>query len=102
MTRYDVLFTNEALRDFERLQDFLRATQEPLETELLAFLAEAIDVLEHQPGIGRPAEEGLRELIIDRGASGYLAKYSIDQAALAVRVLRLRHQKEIGYPKNKY
>ena len=99
MTRYEVLFSNEALRDFERLQDFLRATQDPLETELLAFLAEAIDILEPQPGIGRPAEEGLRELIIDRGASGYLAKYSIDRA---VRVLRLGHQKEIGYPKNKY
>ncbi len=102
MSRYAVFLTKEALEDYERLQDFLSATQDPLETDLPAFITTAINILEHQPGIGRPVEKGLRELIIDRGTSGYLAKYSIDRAALAVRVLRLRHQKEIGYPRKTY
>lgn len=102
MSRYEVFLTNEALGDYERLQDFLRAVQDPLESDLMTFISDAINILEHQPGIGRPVDEGLRELIIDRGTSGYLAKYSIDRAALTVRILRLRHQKEIGYPTTKY
>ena len=97
MTLYAVILTNEALADSERLQDFLTANNDPLETSLMSFITDAFDILTHQPGIGRPVKEGLRELIIERGASGYLAKYSIDRAALTVRVLRLRHQKEIGY-----
>jgi len=102
MSRYEVILTKQALADYERLQDFLSAHQDPLEADLLAFITTAINILEHQPGIGRPVEDGLRELIIDRGANGYLAKYSIDRAALAVRILRLRHQKEISYPVKKY
>ena len=97
MTLYAVILTNEALADSERLQDFLTANNDPLEASLMSFITDAFDILTHQPGIGRPVKEGLRELIIERGASGYLAKYSIDRAALTVRVLRLRHQKEIGY-----
>ena len=97
MTQYAVILTNEALADYERLQDFLAAKSDPLELDLMSFITNAIEILTHQPGIGRPVQEGLRELIIERGSSGYLAKYSIDRAALTVRVLRLRHQKEIGY-----
>ena len=102
MTLYAVVLTTEALADSERLQDFLTANNDPLELRLMSFLTNAFDVLTHQPGIGRPMKEGLRELIIERGTSGYLAKYSIDRAARTVRVLRLRHQKEIGYPKITY
>jgi plasmid stabilization system protein ParE len=64
---------------------------------LLAFIMDALHVLTHQPGIGRPIDGGLRELIISRRRSGYLAKYHFDEAAEIVRVLRLRHQRESGY-----
>ena len=102
MTVYAVILTNEALADSERLQDFLTVNNDPLELGLMSFLTNAFKVLTHQPGIGRPMKEGLRELILERGASGYIAKYSIDRAALTVRVLRFRHQKEIGYPTINY
>ena len=51
----------------------------------------------HQPGIGRPVEGGLRELIISRKRSGYLARYEFDQARDLVLVARIRHQRESGY-----
>jgi plasmid stabilization system protein ParE len=98
MNRYQLRLSSQALGDLERLQDFLRHTQSPLAQEWLAFVIDALDVLTHQPGIGRPMPGGLRELIIKRGHSGYLAQYRIDEAAGVVQVARVRHQRESGYP----
>jgi len=39
----------------------------------------------------------MRELVISRGATGYLALYRFDPAVDAVRILRVRHQHEAGY-----
>ena len=47
---------------------------------------------------GRMYLEGeLRELVILRGASGYLALYRFDPVRDIVRLLRIRHQREVGY-----
>ena len=43
---------------------FLQESEDPLAGELLDFILDALEVLTHQPGIGRPVEGGLRELII--------------------------------------
>ncbi|MFT4194365.1 type II toxin-antitoxin system RelE/ParE family toxin [Ottowia sp.] len=98
MKRHVLSLSAAALRDLERLQDFLRESSDPLEADLLDFVADALDVLTHQPGIGRPLRGGQRELIIGRGASGYLAQYRLDSARNVVLVLRIRHQRESGYP----
>jgi hypothetical protein len=42
-------------------------------------------------------EGGLRELIIARRRSGYLARYAWDDALDRVMVARIRHQREAGY-----
>ena len=86
-----------ALRDIERCEEFLEAAGDPLAGDLAGFILDALTVLTHQPGIGRPVERGMRELIISRGRSGYLALYQLDGKAGIVRVLRLRHQRESGY-----
>ncbi len=65
--------------------------------EWLDFILDALQVLTHQPGIGRPVEGGLRELIISRWRSGYLARYEFDEARDLVLVARIRHQRESGY-----
>jgi plasmid stabilization system protein ParE len=64
---------------------------------LLDPIAEAIDVLANHPLIGRPAEKGLRELVISRGHSGYVALYSYEPLEDAVLILAFRHQREAGY-----
>lgn len=87
----------EAIEDIERCEAFLEEVRDPLAGELTAFILDALHVLTHQPGIGRPVELGMRELIISRGRSGYLALYQLDGKAGIVRVLRLRHQRESGY-----
>ncbi len=97
MPPYRIWLSPAALTDLERLQDFLQQAGDPLAETLLDFVMDAVDVLTHQPGIGRPVDNGLRELIIDRGGSGYLARYHLQREQRRVLVLRLRHQRESGY-----
>lgn len=58
----------------------------------------AIEVLEQHPLIGRMIEGGLRELVISFGRSGYLALYRFVAAREEVRILAIRHQRELDYP----
>lgn len=92
-----VFLSTAAFQDLIRLEIFLHESEDPLAGELLDFILDALQVLTHQPGIGRPVEGGLRELIISRGHSGYLARYAWDDVSDRVLVARIRHQREAGY-----
>lgn len=80
-----------------RLETFLHESEGPWTWDLLDFILDALEVLTHQPGIGRPVEGGLRELIISLRRIGYLARYEWDDVIDRVMVARIRHQREIGY-----
>jgi plasmid stabilization system protein ParE len=92
-----VFLSQAALDDLLRLEEFLVESDDPMAGALLDFILDALNVLTHQPGIGRPVEGGLRELIISRRRSGYLARYEFDQLRNLVLVARIRHQRESGY-----
>ena len=92
-----VFLSQDALEDLLRLEEFLAESDDPMAGGLLDFILDALNVLTHQPGIGRPVEGGLRELIISRRRSGYLARYEFDQMRDLVLVARIRHQRESGY-----
>ena len=95
MTRW--VLSIQAANDLDRLVDFLLATQ-PLEAvRTNDLITDALNILERHPMIGRPIEQGLRELVISRGNSGYLALYQYDESADVVIVLAVRHQREQGY-----
>jgi len=65
----------------------------------LLIIREAFIPLQHAPMIGRPVEDhdGLRELVIDFGASGYLALYRYEPTLEAVTILAIKHQREDDY-----
>jgi plasmid stabilization system protein ParE len=92
-----VFLSDAAFQDLVRLEAFLYESEDPLAGELLDFILDALQVLTHQPGVGRPVEGGLRELIIFRRRSGYLARYAWDDSLDRVMVARIRHQREAGY-----
>lgn len=87
----------QATADIIRLDDFLWVQNDPLAGDLYTYLIKALRLLERQSGIGRPLGEDLRELIIDRGRSGYLARYQYRRDSKLVTVLHIRHQSESGY-----
>ena len=57
----------------------------------------AVENLALHPLVGRRVEGDLRELVISFGATGYIALYRFVVQQDEVRVLALRHQREIGY-----
>ena len=61
--------------------------------------AQAIDVLDKNPLIGRPVHEDMRELVIGRQSRGYVALYRYVAEIDTVFVLALRGQREAGYTK---
>ena len=92
-----VIYAPRAVRDLERLQDFLAAHDPAAALAATKAIADAVSVLERHPLIGRPAEAGMRELVIARGRTGYVALYDWLEAIDTVVVLALRHQPEAGY-----
>ena len=60
-------------------------------------IIEAIQILAHSPQIGRPVRDGKRELVIGKGARGYVALYRYLAEVDAVFVLALRAQRDSGF-----
>ena len=92
-----LVYSQRALDDLERLTDFLAETDPPAAAETMALIEEAIVLLKRHPLIGRPVEEELRELVISRGRTGYIALYSVEEDRDALLILAIRHQREAGY-----
>ena len=93
-----LIWTPPALRDVQRLYRFLAPKNLDAARRAVKAIRRAVQVLEQQPGLGRPVEdmpEEFREWIIDFGDSGYVARYRIDTDA--VTILAVLHQKEVGY-----
>ena len=90
-------YSSRAVADLERLADFLVEADPQAATETLDLIGEAIGLLVRHPFVGRPLSDGLRELIISRGKTGYVALYSVEHAEDAVLILAIRHQREAGY-----
>ena len=93
-----LIYTEAALADLVRLADFLLTTEPAAAGETISLIEEAVQVLRNHPLIGRDAEDGMRELMVSRGRSGYVVMYSIEHAAEdVVLLLAIRHQRECGY-----
>jgi len=92
-----VIYSDEALADFERIIEFLLDTSAETAAQTLVNIRGAIGILEAHPLIGRRIDNHIRELVISHGATGYVALYRIDPAIGLIRLLRIRHQREAGY-----
>ena len=57
----------------------------------------AVNMLTAHPLVGRRVEGDLRELVISSGNTGYVALYRFVVGQDQVRILALRHQRELGY-----
>jgi len=92
-----VVYSRHAFTDLERLADFLVKEAATAAVAAIDVIRDGIEILERHPLVGRSCEEGLRELLISYGKSGYVALYSYEQREDVVLVLTIRHQREAGY-----
>lgn len=87
----------ELAHDFDRILDHLLEHAIADAGARAEDIVSAIDVLGRNPLIGRPAKDDLRELVIGRGARGYVALYRYAEALDTVFVLAIRGQRESGF-----
>lgn len=92
-------FSALAQSDLSRLHPFLVGKDITAAQRAMLAIREALKPLNHAPMIGRPVEESKdpRELVIDFGASGYLALYRFEPAIDSVTILAIKHQREDDY-----
>jgi plasmid stabilization system protein ParE len=82
--------------DFERILDHLAQYQVENPALRIREIIDAINVLEHNPMIGRPAINDKRELVLGRLSHGHVALYRYIVEVDTVFVLSVRSQQEAG------
>lgn len=93
-----VIFAPTAIRDLERLREFLRTKNPQAAQRAGEAILQGVRILGSQPHLGRPVAdlpEEFREWLIDFGESGYVARYRLDGEAVVI--LAVRHQRESGF-----
>lgn len=92
-----LLWDKGALEDLERLADFLAKDDRAAAEATFDLIEEAVDVLASHPLIGPRVSGELRELVISRGRTGYIALYQYYPDFERVTVRAIRHQREAGF-----
>lgn len=87
----------EVGEDFDRILEHLATHQVEHPTQRIQEIIEALNVLTHNPLIGRPVNNDNRELVIGRRSHGYVALYRYVAELDIVFVLAVRNQREAGY-----
>lgn len=97
-TLAELVYSARAIDHLERAFDHI--AQRDLDGAVAAASAirSAVESLRVHPFIGRRVEGELRELVISFGKTGYVALYRFIPAKDEIRVLAIRHQRELDYP----
>ena len=87
----------EIAEDFDRILEYQAQLKVADATARILEIIQAIEVLAHNPLIGRPVLNGKRELVIGRKGRGYIALYKYVDEIDTIFVLAVRSQREAGY-----
>jgi plasmid stabilization system protein ParE len=92
-----IVYSSGSLDHLERAFELLR--EENPETALAAAdaICSAAGNLGAHPLLGRRVHGDIRELVISYGSTGYIALYRFLVAQDEIRILTIRHQREIGF-----
>jgi plasmid stabilization system protein ParE len=92
-----VVYSARSLAHLERAFEFLRLENPRAATSAVDAIRSAVNALAAHPLLGRRIDGEIRELVISYGKTGYVALYRFDLSVDEVRILALRHQREIGF-----
>lgn len=93
-----LIWSPAALADVQRLYRFLALNNADAAKRAVRAIRADVNLLGHQPGVGRPAQDmepEYREWVIGFGDTGYVALYRYDGSSAVI--LAVRHQRELGY-----
>lgn len=92
-----VVYSARAVEHIERAIERMIGENPAAAVAAVTAIRSAVENLAAHPLIGRRVEGDVRELVISYGVTGFIALYRFVVQADEVRVLALRHQREIGY-----
>ena len=92
-----VVYPARSLAHIERAFQFPRDENPQAAADAVTAICTAVENLAAHPLIGRRVEAEIRELIISYGKTGYIALYRFVIPQDEVRILALRHQRELGF-----
>ena len=93
-----IIYAKNALTNLQRAFEFLAEHDPSIAADAAAAIREAVETLSNHPLLGHHVTGELRELVISYGKTGYVALYRFVPARNQVRVLAIRHQRELDYP----
>ena len=95
-----IIYTETAIADFARLRDFLKAKSPEASKRAVVAIREQIEKASIFPERFRPVPDLMhyREIIIDFGSSGYIARFRHEKGG-DMYIVRIKHQLENDYPK---
>ena len=93
-----IIYSARALTNLEALFAFIAEHDAAAAARAAVTIREAISRVGRHPLIGRRVAGEIRELIISFGATGFVALYRHLPDQNLVRVLAVRHQRQIDYP----
>jgi plasmid stabilization system protein ParE len=95
-----VVYSARALSHLERAFELLVSANPDAAIAAIAAagaIRSAVENLATHPLVGRRVHGDIRELVISFGQTGYIALYRFVVPRDEVRVLAIRHQREIGF-----
>ena len=92
-----VVYTRNALANLDRAFAFLAEYDPGAARDAAASIRNAVDILSDHPLVGRRLEGEIRELVISYGKTGYIALYRFLPEHRLIRILAIRHQRELDY-----
>lgn len=93
-----VVYTKNALANLERVFAYLAEHDASAAADAAAAIRDAVEVLADHPLIGRRIAGEIRELVISYGKTGYVALYRFLPEKNMIRLLAIRHQRELDFP----
>jgi plasmid stabilization system protein ParE len=93
-----IIYSPRALDHLERAFDHIAERNLGAAVAAATAIRTAVEMLTMHPFIGRRVEKETRELVISFGSTGYIALYRYIAARDEIRVLAIRHQRQLDYP----
>jgi plasmid stabilization system protein ParE len=92
-----VVYSARALSHLERAFEFLASEKPDAAVAAAGAIRSAVENLAAHPLLGRRVHGDIRELVVSFGQTGYIALYRFVVPQDEVRLLAIRHQREIGF-----
>jgi plasmid stabilization system protein ParE len=92
-----IAYSPRSLDHLERALELLREEQPEAAVVAADAICSAVRNLGAHPLLGRRVHGDIREMVISYGATGYIALYRFLIPQDEIRVLAIRHQREIGF-----